>query len=141
MKTFLHYWFSIVLCGLCVMMFPQLAAAQVVDNNIFGMHSSVTTEQELTEIAQLVNSRGGSWGYVTVVIQETDRDTGKWRTLFNKMSELKLIPVVRLATQAEGSNWKRPTATDASSWVDFLDSLPWPTKDRYVVLFNEPNHG
>ncbi len=131
-----------MLCSLCVgILFAQVTAAQVVDNNIFGMHSSVTTEQELTEIAQLVNSSGGSWGYVTVVIQETDRDTGKWTTLFNKMSELKLIPIVRLATQAQGSNWKRPTTTDASSWADFLDSLPWPTKDRYVVLFNEPNHG
>ena len=111
------------------------------DNNIFGMSSAVTTEQELIEIARLVNSSGGDWGYVTVVIQETDRDTGKWTSLFNKMSELHLIPIVRLATQAEGSNWKRPTTTDASSWVDFLDSLPWPVTERYIVLFNEPNHG
>lgn len=122
---------------------PLLYAAHAipVDNNIFGMSSAVTTEQELVEIAQLVNSTGGDWGYVTIVIQETDRDTGKWSTLFNKMAELHLIPVVRLATQAEGPNWKRPTTTDASSWVDFLDSLPWPVTDRYIVLFNEPNHG
>ncbi|MEK9169922.1 MAG: hypothetical protein AAB788_04220, partial [Patescibacteria group bacterium] len=52
-----------------------------------------------------------------------------------------LIPIIRLATSAEGENWRRPEPSDAKGWVDFLDSLNWVIKNRYIILFNEPNHG
>jgi hypothetical protein len=34
-----------------------------------------------------------------------------------------------------------PSASDAKEWVEFLGKLNWVTKERHVILFNEPNHG
>ncbi len=106
------------------------------------MHVAVPEENELRQVAELVNSSGGDWGYVTVVMQEDDLDRQKWQDVFDRMRELHLIPIVRLATRPEeGGFWRRPNETDIDSWVDFLDSLNWVVKNRYVVLFNEPNQG
>ncbi len=111
-----------------------------VPNNKVGIHLAVVDRPELQAAAQLVNGSGGAWGYVTVVIQEDDRDVGKWQEAFNEMRRLKLIPIVRIATKPEGGFWRRPTPEDAQSWVSFFQQLNWVAKNRYVVLFNEPNH-
>ena len=110
-------------------------------NNKFGIHLAQPYPEAIKETADLVNSNGGKWGHVTVVIQENDRDKIKWQGIFNQMRELNLIPIIRLATSAEGENWRRPEKRDVKGWVDFLNSLNWVVKNRYVVLFNEPNHG
>jgi hypothetical protein len=39
------------------------------------------------------------------------------------------------------NSWVRPTNDQAGQWADFLDSLIWPTKNRYVIAYNEPNQG
>ncbi len=123
-------------------MFLQLAllpnAASADNNNKFGIH--ITNEADLNDAAKLVNSNGGEWGYVTLVIREDERDIARWQSVFDRMRELKLIPLVRLATKTEGANWKKPIPADADFWVVFLSSLNWVVKDRYVILFNEPNH-
>lgn len=108
-------------------------------NNHFGIH--IINEQDLDNAAQLVNSNGGEWGYVTMVIREDERDINRWTNVFRKMSELKLIPIIRIATRMESNGtWAKPSKDQAIPWVDFLNDLPWPAKERYVVLFNEPNH-
>ncbi len=128
----------ILVIGVWSLGFGKVQAA----NNKFGMHVAVPEEGELRQVAELINSNGGDWGYVTVVMQENDLDKQKWQDVFNRMRELRLIPIVRLATQPEdGGFWRRPEKKDVDKWVDFLDSLHWVVKDRYVVLFNEPNHG
>ena len=38
------------------------------ENNIFGIH--VTQTEDLLKASELINSNGGDWGYVTVVIAE-----------------------------------------------------------------------
>jgi len=110
-------------------------------NNKFGIHLAQPHLEDLKKAAELVNSSGGDWGYVTLVIQENDRNKQKWQEIFNLLRKYHLIPIVRLATIPEGPNWKLPNDSDADSWVDFLDSLNWVVKNRYIVLFNEPNHG
>lgn len=109
-------------------------------NNKFGIHLAVPQKEDIDKAAELVNSSGGKWGYVTLVIQENDRDSGKWQEIFNQFRRLHLIPIVRLATTPQGEVWKRPVKEEADGWASFLNSLNWPVKDRYVVLFNEPNH-
>lgn len=110
-------------------------------NNKFGIGLAQPQEEDMKRAAELLNSQGGKWGYVTLVIQENDRDIGKWQNIFNKLRELKLIPIIRLATKPEGAQWRRPFKEDSDEWVKFLDSLNWVVRDRYIVLFNEPNHG
>ena len=109
-------------------------------NNKFGIHLAVPDREDLIKAAELVNSTGGKWGYVTLVIQENDRDKKKWQGVFDQMRKLKLIPIIRLATQPQGGNWETPSVDDIGGWVDFLQSLNWVVKDRYIILFNEPNH-
>lgn len=111
---------------------------QYVENNKFGIH--IVDINDLQEIPDLLNTSGGDWGYVTLVIRENERDVGKWQEVFNKMRRMHLIPVVRLATTVEGNSWRKPTATDINEWVNFLSQLNWVIENRYVILFNEPNH-
>ncbi len=109
-----------------------------VPNNKFGIH--IADSNDLSEVPALVNSSGGDWGYVTFVITDTDRDVGKWQLIFRNLRNLHLIPLVRIATHVEGSSWVNPYPQDANEWVSFFSQLPWPTNNRYVILFNEPNH-
>lgn len=107
-------------------------------NNIYGIHAA--DPNDILEIRTLVNSTGGDWGYVTLVIQEDDRNREKWQAVFNTMRRVHLIPIVRLATKIEGDAWRKPDIESISDWISFLNSLNWPIENRYVILFNEPNH-
>ena len=109
-----------------------------VPNNKFGIH--IFSEKDLQNAASLVNSGGGDWGYVTFVITEAERDHDRWQKVFDQMRRLHLIPIVRLATKAEGSTWNAPQEAEINNWVGFLNSLNWVTQNRYVVINNEPNH-
>lgn len=111
--------------------------ALALENNIFGIH--ITQTEDLTKAAELVNSSGGDWGYVTVVIQDSDKDQKKWQKFFDLCREKHLIPLVRIATHLQGEAWERPTLESISDWANFLDSLNWPVKNRYLIVFNEPN--
>lgn len=109
-----------------------------VPNNTLGIH--VADPNDIPKVKELVNSSGGSWGYVTLVIAENERTLDVWEPVFARMKRDRLIPIVRLATRVEGNAWVKPSLTDANVWAGFLHALPWPIKNRYVVLFNEPNH-
>lgn len=115
-------------------------AQQSTSNNKFGIHLAQPNADDIKEAAELVNSQGGDWGYVTLVIQENDRDKGKWQSVFDDLRKRHLIPIIRIATNPEGAHWRRPAKEDAVEWASFLDSLNWVVKDRYIILFNEPNH-
>src|SRR3989339_629465 len=99
-------------------------------NNIYGIHLAQPQLEALKEASDLVNSNGGKWGYVTLVIQENDRDVSKWQSVFDSLRELHLIPITRIATSAEGENWRRPEKKDADQWINFLNSLNWVVKNR-----------
>lgn len=109
-----------------------------VANNKYGIH--VADPNDLFEVAKLVNSSGGDWGYVTLVIQENDRNPEKWQEIFNQMRRLHLIPLVRLAGKPDNNHWLKPEEESLKPWSDFLSSLNWPVKNRYIIIFNEPNH-
>jgi hypothetical protein len=133
-----------ILLALFLLFLVMVSPAQAVENpiavnnNKYGIH--VADVNEFDEVSKLVNSHGGDWGYITLVIQENDRNIDKWQAIFDKLRRLHLIPLVRLATQPEEDYWQCPGQDEADEWVDFLASLNWPTQNRYVILFNEPNH-
>lgn len=110
----------------------------LVPNNRIGVH--ILDPSEVSEAAKLVNSSGGDWGYVTIPIRIDDRNPVKWRQFFTDCTRLHLIPLVRLATYVNSDNWVAPTALDIVDFANFLSDMPWPTKNRYIVVFNEPNH-
>ena len=62
----------------------------------------------------------------------------------DEAKKLHVIPILRLATEADTSNtkvWREPTEYDIVNFANFLNSLNWPVKNRYIVVFNEVNRG
>lgn len=110
------------------------------DNNKVGIHILETSDVD--KASQLVNSRGGDWGYVTIVIREDDLKKEKWQKFFDDCRRLHLIPIVRLATHMENGRgfWAKPKLEDLEKWPEFLNQLNWPIKQQIVTIFNEPNH-
>ena len=113
-----------------------------VSNNKFGIH--ILFPEELDDAAKLVNSSGGDWGYVTVPIQDSDRDLVKWQKFMDHCKKLHVIPIIRIATEGDyfvKGSWLIPSNYYIIDFANFLNSLNWPTKNHYVVIFNEPNRG
>lgn len=109
-----------------------------VPNNKLGIH--ILFPGELHQASDIVNNQGkGSWGYVTIPIQATDRNRGKWQLFLDKCLEEKVIPIIRVATVPDGSSWEEPDNFDLIDFANFLDDLHWPIRNRYVVIFNEVN--
>ena len=106
--------------------------------NKFGIH--ILSEYDLPRAAELVNSQGGDWGFVTIVIRLDELDLSRWQKFFDDCRRLHLFPLVRIATQINGEIWTKPGLADAQTWATFLGKLNWPVKDQYVIIFNEPNH-
>lgn len=117
---------------------PQSVFSQ--ENNKIGISLLQPTSDDISAASEMINANGGDFGYVTLVIQETDRDVRKWQDLFEQLREKHLIPIIRLATSPQGEVWRRPEEKDARAWVEFLNKLNWVVKKRYITLFNEPNH-
>lgn len=109
-----------------------------VPNNKFGIH--VFDPGEVEKAAQFANSGGGEWGYLTVPIRANERDLQKWTKFMADCRRLKLIPILRIASFPSGENWMAPNEYDLVDFANFLSDLPWPTKNRYVIVYNEPNH-
>ncbi len=134
---------TVLLCFFAFM--PVMRAEAFFDplarpNNFHGIH--ILFASELEDAAKLVNSQNGEWGYVTIPIQTGDKDLDKWQKFMDECKRLKLIPIVRLSTEADPQNtavWRKPTATDILDFANFLNSLNWPIENRYVIVFNEMN--
>lgn len=149
MKTFLKLFFCSLLFALCFL--PSAVYSSYdplsVPNNKYGIHIISPASEEASHSAELVNSNG-DWGYVTLLIESKDRNPQKWQSFFDELRRRHLIPLVRIATAPEGNYeqsskqvyWKRPYEGEEIAWADFLNSLNWPTKNRYVIVYNEPNH-
>ena len=111
-------------------------------NNKFGVHILFTTE--LSDASRLVNSSMGDWGYITIPIQASDKDLEKWQKFMDDCFRLHLIPIIRIATENYYFNtsfWRKPLQEDVLDFANFLNSLKWPVKNRYVIIFNEVNRG
>lgn len=133
---------KVVLASIFFFLFASPARAiydpTSVPNNRYGIHVLDTTELEKAE--ELVNSSGGQWGYVTIPIRANDRDLDKWTKFMQDARRLKIIPILRIASFPVDDHWMAPNEYDLVDFANFLDELPWPTKNRYVVVYNEPNH-
>lgn len=109
-----------------------------VPNNRIGLH--LLFPGELHQAANIINRHGeAAWGYVTIPIQAGDRDRVKWQSFLDKCREERIIPIIRVATIPEGSNWATPNDFDLIDFANFLSDLKWPVQNRYIIIFNEVN--
>jgi hypothetical protein len=81
------------------------------------------------------------WRYVTVPLTLDDLDKStEWQRFFDRAKQDNIQPIVRLATRAEGANWKVPNRKELVEMVNFLHKLQWPTDQKIIIVFNEVNH-
>src|SRR3989338_1458860 len=103
-------------------------------NNKFGIYTYMEVGEYLDLANELVNSNGGEWGYVLVPYNVKDYRDDIWQDFFVRLNELKLIPIIQL--------WdlnKDNADSQINDSAKFLNTLPWPTKNRYISVFNEVN--
>lgn len=136
---------------LCIFLFSFFTFARFVfavedprsvPNNKIGIH--ILFPDEIENAAQLVNSNGGEWGYVIIPIQAGEKDIEKWQKFMDSAKKHKIVPIIRLATEGDYFNtrvWRKPNFADVLDFANFLNSLQWPTKNRYISVFNEVNRG
>ncbi len=113
-----------------------------VKNNKFGIH--ILFPEELSEASSLVNSNGGDWGYVIIPIRASEKNLDKWQKFMDDSKKYHLIPLIRIATDGdyfEKASWSKPTEYDVLDFANFLNNLNWPTKNRYIIIYNEQNRG
>lgn len=104
------------------------------ENNKFGLYI-YAENKDFFEIAQrLVNSNGGDWGYVMIPYSVQDYDIDKWGRVFDQLINKHLIPVIQL-WNLDINDYKNETKKAA----EFLNRFIWPTKFRYISVYNEPN--
>lgn len=143
MRKILAYCLGYLLITLLASFFCSSVKA-IVDprataNNKFGI-GVLSPEANLEDAYRLVNSNGGDWGYITLVIRKNERDPLRWQGVLNNLNKQHLIPIVRIATGINGEGgWSKPGEDDAQEWAEFLNQLPWPIKNRYVQVYNEVN--
>jgi hypothetical protein len=138
-KFFALLFFSLIFLGSSSQAFA-IYDPLTLPNNKFGIH--ILFPAELPKAAELVNSSGGDWGYITIPIQAGDKDIVKWQSFFDECRSRHIIPIVRLATEGnyfDKSTWRVGRDSDILDFANFLNSLSWPTKNRYVIVFNEVN--
>ncbi len=127
---------------LCLFILKNEACAVLdplaVPNNKVGVH--ILDPNEVEKVADLVNGNGGDWGYVTVPLRDDDKDRLKWQRFMDNCQRLHLIPLIRLATVMTTIGWEEPNLYQSLDFANFLADLNWPTQNRYVIIYNEPNH-
>ena len=135
----------LIIAILFVSSFKQASAVYdplSVPNNKIGIH--ILFSDEIFKAKELVNTNGGDWGYVTIPIQAGDKDLKKWQDFMDNAKKLHIIPLIRLATEGDyfdKSSWRKPKDSDIIDFANFLNSLDWPVKNRYIIVFNEVNRG
>ncbi|MGE5618305.1 MAG: hypothetical protein ACM3US_03515 [Sphingomonadaceae bacterium] len=96
----------------------------------------------LSAVSQVVNSSGGDWGYVSVLLLKEDwRDPARIQRFLDDANRLHLIPILRLSTRMDGAIWVKPEPNDPAEWKRFLTGLKWHTSPVYMTVGNEPNLG
>ena len=126
--------FFVILAGQALAIVDPLATP----NNKLGIH--LLFPDEISKAADIVNNhRQGQWGYVVIPIQSTDRNREKWQHFLDKCKEKKIIPLIRIATTANGPHWELPNHFDLLDFANFLNELEWPVKNRYIIVLNEVN--
>ncbi len=103
-------------------------------NNKFGMYINAEID-EIAEIAPLVNSNGGDWGWALIPFPINDYNHDHWHDIFSRCADKHIKPVVQLFN----NHTCNPDEMNFAGIAEFLNELPWPTKHLYISVFNELN--
>lgn len=125
----------------CLLFFLNIRPVQAAEGAVLGIH--ILHPYELENVVSLVKTDDETWHYVTVPMSLADIENhDQWQTFFESARTNKIIPIVRLVTEfsSEQNAWEIPNRQQIVSQIDFLNSLDWPTDQRLIIIYNEPNH-
>ena len=100
-----------------------------------GVH--ILFPYEIEAAAEIVGENG--WVVVPMNMNDWDK-LDVWQDFFQKAAQLKVRVIVRLVTYPKGGVWAKPGLIDAIDWANFLSLLDWQDEEKWVIIFNEPNH-
>ncbi len=122
---------------------PSAHAEPLAPNNKMGINVIRWFDARyLNAVSQIVDSSGGDWGYVNVLLVDEDRkDPARIQRFLDDANRYHLIPILRLATHQDSMYWVKPAPDQAAQWKKFLTSLKWYTPATYLEVGNEPNLG
>ncbi len=103
-------------------------------NNKVGMYVHNISD-DIKAAAKLVNSNGGDWGYVLLTMSINDRNQKSWQGMFDAAASAHLIPIIQISNDSVC----KPDKMDFDALASTLNSVKWPSKHRYIALFNEMN--
>lgn len=139
-KTFQRVLLSIALVILAALgtARPALAASK------FGMHVLRPEEFEQTDLL-FSELRKDTDTPLSITVPFTLDDVGNlnpWQDAFEYARQHNIIPILRIGTRfnTESNAWEIPNRKDILDITRALNALQWPQEERYVILFNEPNH-
>ncbi|MFA5776079.1 MAG: hypothetical protein WC988_00780 [Patescibacteria group bacterium] len=112
----------------------QVFYSRTTANNKVGMYVHNITD-DIKAAAKLINSGGGKWGYVLLTMDIKDGNESYWQELFDAASKSQLIPIVQISN----NNVCKPDKMDFEELAKTLNSVKWPSKHRYITVFNEMN--
>lgn len=131
----------LALSGMLVIGLLSAQIRPVYAGEVLGVH--ILHPYEIQDVVGLLKTEQNKeeWAYVTIPYSFEDiNKKDEWQSFFNKCKEYKIIPIVRLVSRAEGASWTVPTTKDIVRLTAGLSTLEWPTAERLVIVFNEPNH-
>ncbi|MHB1160707.1 MAG: hypothetical protein ACYC3V_10325 [Chloroflexota bacterium] len=134
---------SLVLAGSLAFFAPRAHAEPLYPNNKVGINVIRHFDTRyLSAVSQVVNSSGGDWGYVSVLLLKEDwGNPARIQRFLDDANRLHLIPILRISTRMEGPSWVKPESSDPAEWKRFLTGLRWHTPVVHMTVGNEPNLG
>lgn len=108
--------------------------------NKAGIH--ILDHEELDDAISLLKADDEiERSYVTITFPLSDLNRkDDWQKFMKKAKDNKIIPLVRLVTEFDGKYWAIPKKKNIIDQITFLSSLEWPTDEKHIIVFNEPNH-
>lgn len=131
-------WFiATILLLLTVLIRPTAVMAQ---GEVLGIH--ILNPSEIEAASKLLEgSDSEEWRAVTIPLSLNDLEKKQeWEDFFRACKEKKLTPIVRLTSRFEKNSWQVPTFKEIVQQIAFLNDMPWPNEERFIIVFNEPNH-
>jgi hypothetical protein len=132
-----------------LLLFGAAGLAHATEGEVLGIHIlhpyELENAQQLLKVEAKVEDDGeensdGRWHYFTIPLSLADTEQPEaWQQLFDQAKAKQMIPIVRLVTRFEDGSWQVPNRKEVTSQINFLGRLDWPTDQKIIIIYNEPN--
>jgi hypothetical protein len=122
------------------LLFYVVKPTQAQINNKAGVH--ILNAGEIDDAFKLLKINPETEkAFVTIPLSLNDiKRESDWKLFFEKAKQYKIIPIIRLVSEFDGKYWTIPTQKNITDQISFLSKFDWPQDERYLIVFNEPNH-